>query len=528
MGVDLATIDVVIIVLYALGSIGLGVALGRNNHDAEDYFLAGRNMRWPVIGSSLYASNISTTTLVGLAGAAYTAGIAVYNYEWMAVLALVGFALFFVRPVLRSGVYTMPEFLDRRYGPRVRTYFALLTLFLNIVVDTAGSLFAGAVLFELVFPAAPFWLLIVVLALAAGLYTVVGGLAAVMVTDAIQAVILTVAAAIIFVFALDEVGGWTALIDTIERTTPEKLSLIRPLDDPHLPWFGLVLGVPILGFYFWCTNQFMIQRVLAARDETEGRLGMLFAGFLKLPTLFFMVLPGTAAIVLYPNLESANDVYPTLLFDLMPHGLLGLALAGFVAALMSQIDSTLSSASTLVTMDFIRPWRPDLTPQQLMRVGQGATLVFMGFAVLWAPQIQRFPDLFSYLQAVLAYAVGPVVALFGFGVLWKRANTTGAEAAIVVGGLTGAVLFYGIQIAGWPLHFLYAAPLGMAASSVALVVGSLWTSPPPSERVEGLVWTPDQWADDARQLAGQPWYRDYRVLSGLLVALTVAIVVAFA
>lgn len=168
MGAQLATIDVVVIVLYALGSIGLGVMLGRNNHDAEDYFLAGRNMRWPVIGSSLYASNISTTTLIGLAGAAYTAGIAVYDYEWMAAVVLVVFAVFFVRPVLRSGVYTMPEFLERRFGSRVRTYFSLLTLFLNIVVDTAGSLFAGAVLFEMVLPDVAFWQIIVVLALAAG------------------------------------------------------------------------------------------------------------------------------------------------------------------------------------------------------------------------------------------------------------------------------------------------------------------------------------------------------------------------
>jgi SSS family transporter len=330
----LGTLDWAMIGAYALVVIGIGLWLARREGDAEQYFLAGRRMTWPLIGVSLFASNISSTTLVGLSGSAYGQGIAVYNYEWMAALVLVVFAVFFLPFYLRARVFTIPEYLERRFDRRARYYFAALTPFLNIVVDTAGSLYAGRLVVQLIFPELPLWQIIAALALVAGIYTTAGGLAAVMVTDALQAILLVFGACLISVLAWQRIDGWEAVLAV---TSPEELSLILPAGNPHLPWPGLVTGVFLIGFYFWGMNQFMVQRMLSARDIDHGRWGALFAGLLKLPVLFIMVMPGLMARVLYPELPEQDLVFPTLMFDLLPVGLLGLVLAGLLAALMSSI-----------------------------------------------------------------------------------------------------------------------------------------------------------------------------------------------
>jgi len=523
----LSPIDLVVFAVYVVVVVGKGILLARTRDDtAEGYFLAGRSLVWPLIGVSLFASNISSTTLVGLAGDAYATGISVFNYEWMAAIVLGFYAVFMIPAVIRSQVFTMPEFLERRYDRRARSIFAVLTLFLNIVVDTAGSLYAGAVVFQLIAPDVPLWAIVAGLAILAGLYTAAAGLTAVIWTDALQGILLVVGSIVITIAAFDRVGGWAEVVAAVPAA---KLSLIRPTDDPALPWPGLVFGVSLLGFYFWCTNQFMAQRVLAAKNLDHARWGSLFAGFLKLPVLFIMVLPGTMAILLYPELaETPDRVYPTLLFDLLPTGLLGLVFAGFVAALMSQIDSTLNSASTLVTMDFVRPRRPSMTPHQLKRVGQGVTLAFMVLAVLWAPQIQRFPSLFRYLQATLAYTVPPVVALFLVGLFWPRANATGAIATLVGGIGAGAVLF-GLNVVEdtLGLHFLYVAPVLLVVSVVILVVVSLATPAPDRARIAPYLWSSDEWTGHAAVAGSRAWWKDYRIQGGVLLAVTAALVVAF-
>lgn len=523
--VSLHSIDIAIIAGYFLFALGLGVFLSKKHQNADDYFLAGRSMIWPFIGISLFASNISSTTLVGLAGDAYSTGISVFNYEWMASVVLVFFAIFLLPFVLRSKVFTMPEYLERRFDGRARTYFSALTLFLNIVIDTAGSLYAGGLIIQLIFPEIPIWQTITVLALFAGLYTVLGGLAAVIYTDAIQGVLLIIGSVVISWIAFDQIGGWS---EVTSQVSPEKLSLIRPLDDAGVPWLGLLTGVPLLGFYFWCNNQFMVQRVLSAKDVRHGRLGSLFAGFLKLPVLFIMVLPGTFAILLYPDLPNNNLVYPTLMFDLLPVGLLGLVLAGFVAALMSQIDSTLNSASTLVTMDFVRKWKPELKSEQLMQVGRIVTFLFMLLAVLWAPQIGRFDSLFKYLQQVLSYSVPPVVAMFILGMFWRRANASGAMYALVFGIGAGIALFLSNVVFGWTdIHFLYVAPLLFLVSISALIFGSLRAPAPDASKVDDYVWTMDFYRAETEELKGTPWYWNYRILSVGLLILTAVLVISF-
>lgn len=521
----LGTVDLVLVALYAVGIVALGVWLGRRHEDAEQYFLAGRSMVWPVIGISLYASNMGSTALVGLAGDAYSTGISVFNYEWMAAVVLVFFVIFLAPFYINSRVYTMPEFLERRYDARSRYYFSGLTLFGNIVIDTAGHLYAGGLVLKVIFPDLPLSATIVVLALLAGAYTVLGGLSAVMFTDVIQTGLLVVGSAVISVLAFDRVGSWEAVTAV---TNPEMLSLVRPLGDPAVPWLGLVFGVPLLGFYFWCTNQFMVQRVLSAKDVDHARWGGLLAAALKVPVIFIMVLPGTMARVLYPDLQNPDMVFPTMMFDMLPTGLRGLVLTGFVAAIMSSIDSTLNSASTLVTMDFVSKWKPDLDREQLMRVGRVATGVFMVMAAVWAPQIQHFGSLFKYLQSVLAYISPPIVVVFLLGVFWRRTTARGAFASLMAGLVLAAVLFplnAVVQPAWMPdVHFLYVAPILFVATAAVAVAVSLRDRRPPPEKVEELTWSLDFFAREGEALAGMPWWKNYRVLSGLVLAATAAVV----
>lgn len=523
---QLQAIDIWVVGGYALAMVIIGLVTAGKSHGAEDYFLAGRSMTWAIIGFSLFASNISSTTLVGLAGDAYSTGISVYNYEWMAGIILAFYAIFILPQVLRSQVFTMPEYLEKRFDRRARMLFAVLTLFLNIVVDTAASLYAGSLIVQMIFPDLAVWQIITALALVAGAYTILGGLSAVMITDTIQAILLLIGSVVITIFAFQKIGGdWSAVTAAVPD---HKLSLIRPIGDPGVPWLGLVVGVPLLGFYFWCTNQFMAQRLLSAKNTDHARWGSLFAGLLKLPVLFIMVLPGTMAILIYPDLERPDLVFPTLMFDLLPAGLLGLVLAGFMAALMSQIDSTLNSASTLVTMDFIRPYRPDLSSEALMKIGRVVTFGFMLAAVLWAPQIAKFDSLFKYLQQVLSYTVGPIVALFIFGTFWSRANAQGAFWCLILGFAAGAVFF--VLNAVWGMldvHFLYVGPILFVLSSGVLVIASLITPAPDPGRVAPFLWTRKLYAEDVAALAGRAWYLDYRLQALGLVGLTAAILIAY-
>lgn len=521
----LAGIDWAVIGVYAVVVIALGLWAGRRQASGTDFFLASRDSTWPVIGLSLLASNISSATLIGLAGAAYANGIAVYNYEWMATVILVFFCIFFLPFILRSRVYTMPEFLERRFSRPVRVYFSGLTIFLSVFVDKAATLYGGALMLSLVFPGVPLWQMVTILAALAGIYTIVGGLKAVLYTEVLQAVILLGAAVVLSFAAFDAVGGWANVLD---KVSPEKLSLIRPIDDPSVPWLGLVTGVPILGFYFWCTNQFMVQRVLSAKNVDHGRWGSLFAGLLKLPVLWLMVLPGTCAILLYPTLKTPDLVYPTLMFDLLPTGLLGLVVAGFLAAIMSATASTFNSAATLFTMDFVRHWYPDLDGKRLVRAGRLATLGFLAIAVIIAPQIERFGSVWQYLQGALSYTAPPIVTVFLMGLFWPRANSRGAGWAIAAGLVLGIGLFVAINVTGsLTLHFLYVAPILLAVSAVAMVIGSLGAPAPAAESLIGLTWNRSVFTAETAELAGVPLLANYRVQSVLLLAATAVIVFQF-
>ncbi|MGF1473844.1 MAG: sodium:solute symporter [Rubrobacteraceae bacterium] len=495
------------------------------NENSEDYFLGSRNFIWPLIGLSLFATNMSGSSFVGLAGAGYNSGISVYSYEFMVAIILVIF-IFFVLPFyLRSEIFTIPEFLERRYDRRTRLAFSGFNLFTNMFIDMAVALYAGALVFQTLFPAVPLWISVIVLALLAGVYTIFGGLGAVVISDSLQAVVLIIGGALVFIMTARAIPSWQAA----REAAPEgAMHIIQPIGDDVLPWPGLITGVLIIGIYYWTTNQLVVQRTLGARSIDHGRWGSLFCGFLKLPVLFIMVLPGTLAVVLYPDLQSPDLVFPTLAFDLLPIGVRGIILAALVAAITSSVDSVLNSVSTLVTMDFVKSLRPDTSERTLVQVGRVATLGAMIVAIVWAPQITNFPTLWQYLQSVLAYVTPPIVAVFLLGIFWGRVNQYGAITTLAVGIPLGVVGFVLNEILGvFAIQFLYAAGISFATSLVLLTVVSLLSAPPPREQVEELTWRPALWREETEEVRGTPLWKNYRFLSIVLLISTVTIVYIF-
>lgn len=519
---DLGGIDIAIILVYIVATRIIGFIVGRGKKDSEDYFLGGRNFIWPLIGLSLLATNQSGASFIGLAGSGYNNGIAVYNFEWLAAVALIFFVIFVLPFYLRSRVYTMPEFLDRRYGHNSRLAFSGFLIFTNVFVDLSVALYGGGIVLQTLYPEVPLWVSIVVIAALAGMYTIFGGLQAVVITDTIQGIVLLIGGTIVAVMTFMAIPSWSAVE---EAAPPEAFSLIRPLGDELTPWPGIFTGAVILGFYFWCTNQVIVQRTLGARNLDHGRWGALFAILLKLPILFIMVLPGTMALVLYPDLDNPDLVFPSLAFDLLPIGLRGVILAALLAAIMSTVDSILNALSTLVTMDFVRSFRPQTTERSLVYIGRISTAAFMIFAMIWAPQIANFPTLVQYLQSVLGYISPPVVAVFFVGLFWRRINAAGAFTTLAVMVPLGIAAFFPVEVFGLAgVHFLYVAFGSFVLSCILLAAVSLATDPPPAEKVEEYTWRRRYWTEETEELKGKPWYYNYRYLSLALAVLTAGIV----
>jgi SSS family solute:Na+ symporter len=520
---ELGAIDITIVVVWIIATRLIGFWVGRGKNDSDDYFLGGRSFIWPLIGFSLLATNQSGASFVGLAGSGYNQGIAVYNFEWLAAVALIFFVIFILPFYLRSEVYTMPEFLERRYGRNSRIAFSGFTIFTNTFVDLSVALYGGGVVLQRLYPEVPLWVSIATLAVLAGIYTIFGGLEAVVITDTIQGIVLLIGGTIVAVMTYMAIPSWDAVR---EAAPPETFSLIRPVGDELTPWPGLITGAVIIGFYFWTTNQVIVQRTLGARNLDHGRWGALFAVLLKLPILFIMVLPGAMALVLYPNLDNPDLVFPSLAFDLLPIGLRGVILAALVAAIMSTVDSILNALSTLVTMDFVKTFRPQTGQRALVSIGRAATAGFMLFAMIWAPQIANFPSLVNYLQSALSYLTPPVVAVFFVGIFWQRANAKGAFATLVAMISIGAVAFVLneiLEVTG--IHFLYVAFASFLLSCALLAAVSLATSPPPEEKVGDYTWRRRYWTEETEELKEKPWYYNYRYQSIVLAVLTAGMVI---
>jgi SSS family solute:Na+ symporter len=510
-----------IVGVYAVIVITIGLRAGRKQHTSEEYFLAGRRLRWPFIGASIYAANISTEHFVGLAGTAYVTGMAIGAYEWIAVFCLVPLILIFLPLYIRTRIYTVPEFLEKRFDPSVRLLFSGFMLAMSIVAKIAISLWAAAIVFSDVLG----WdrlTVIWVVGLVTALYTMKGGLGAVVYTDAIQATVLLAAAIALTAIGLHHVGGFGGLQAKLD---PVMFSMVRPATDPDLPWPGIFIGVFFVGSFYFGMDQVLVQRVFAAKNLNEGRLGAVFCAFLKTLNPLLIVMPGLIAKVLYPDLKNADDAYPTLLRELLPQGLLGLTIAGLTAALMGHLSATYNSIATLFTRDFYLKFRPQATQQRQILVGRIAVLAVFVLGACWAPIIGGYKSLFIYLQSVSAYLMMPFAFIFFFGVFWKRINAPGVLACMMASFVLCPVMMYNNQLKlkdQWfpclntPLltPWLHRAMLVTAICVVLLVVVSLLTPrPAPARLVDTTVHC--LWSGPSDQPAVS-WFKDYRLWLSLV------------
>lgn len=471
-------LDWLVIAIYGVVILSIGLVLTRKPKTSEEYFLAGRQLRWPFIGASLFAANISSEHFVGLAGSGYSDGMAVGGFEWMAVYCLMPLIFLFLPFYIQNKIYTVPEFLERRFSPAVRLFFSCFMIVLSVLTKLSISFWASS----LVFAGMLGWNKLSVIwtvGLITALYTMKGGLKVVVYTDAIQTSILILAAIILTAVGLHHVGGWSGVH---AKLPPQMFHMIKPATDLNYPWPGMLFGVFLLGSFYWSMDQVLVQRVFSAKNLNEGRLGAIFCGFLKISTPFLLVLPGLIARVLYPHLSKPDEAYPTLLANLMPTGLLGLTVAGIIAALMGHISATYNSIATLVTRDFYLRWRPQATQEKQIFVGRATLLVVFVVSALWAPMIGKFGNLFIYLQTVQAYLLMPFAGIFFAGVLWRRTTTAGVLSCLGAASvLCPLFLFNGqahfIPFMEHPLlrPWLNSAMVAGAACMVVLVGVSLCT-----------------------------------------------------
>ena len=416
-----------------------------------DYFLAGRNQGWLVIGASLFASNIGSEIILGVSGAGARADMPMANFEILASLILILFGWVFVPFYLRSGIYTMPEFLEKRYSTACRNYLSVVSVLAYVITKISLIIFAGALVFEVL--GIPFWTGAIITVVVTGLYTVLGGLKAVIYTDMVQAFILILGTVVVTIFGLYHLGGWGGLIETISQASLEEgkpsvdsfFNLWRPMDDTDYPWTGMLFGAPILGVWYWCTDQYIVQRALSAKDVSSARKGALFAGYLKLLPVFIFFIPGVIAYALLQkgiidfSLDNADQALPALITQLLPSGLKGLAIAGLLAALMSSLSSAFNSSSTLLTIDFYQKFRPNATEKSLVRFGRLATVILVVLSLGWIPFMDALMDggIFKYLQSIQAYISPPIAAVFLLGLFFKWINSKGAIVTLWLGFIIG-------------------------------------------------------------------------------------------
>jgi SSS family solute:Na+ symporter len=554
----------------------------RNRNTADDYFLAGRDLGWVVVGASIFASNIGSEHLVGLAGAGATSGVALAHYELHAwCLLVLGWVM--APFYLRSGVYTMPEFLERRFSPAARLVLSIISLVAYVLTKIAVGIFAGGVVFGTLLPDMQlqiggvvlnsFWIGSVTLVLLTGLYTVAGGMRAVAYTEAVQTAVLVLGSLVLTVFGLGQLGGWGELRAALG---PELFNLWKPVTPPgvestwapvkeagrmawyfnqNYPWPGMLLCAPIIGLWYWCTDQYIVQRALGAPNEREARRGTIFAAFLKLLPVFIFIVPGMIALALArtgraPGLgglvdsrgevipAAAQAAFPMLVQTVVPAGLRGLVVAGLLAALMSSLAGAFNASSTLFTIDFYRKFRPRASQARLVWVGRVATVVMVLIALLWIPVIQGARGLYEYLQGVQAYLAPPIAAVFFLGVFVSRLTAAGCLAALSVGfalgilrlavdtpvtlGLAGYAQGYEPGALLWILnniYFQYYSLLIFLVSAGVLIGVSAFTKAPTPEQLKGLTFaTVTREQERQSRLSWNRW----DVINSLIVLLLIA------
>jgi len=502
----LNTTDYIVVALYFVAVFVIAFMSGSKkseNGEAADYFLGGRNLGWFVIGASLFASNIGSEHLVGLAGQGASGELVAGQFELLASLILILLGWVFVPFYLRSGVFTMPEFLEKRYNGWARTYLSYVSIIAYVLTKISVTIFAGAIVFTALL-GIDFWTGAIFIVVATGIYTVFGGFKAVVYTDLMQMFVLVGGSIILTIYGLNHLGGVQELV---AYTTEDHWSLWRPMSDTNYPWTGIMFGAPILGVWYWCTDQFIVQRVLAAKDIDTARKGALFGGYLKLLPLFIFMMPGVVAFALAeknPELLSFGSngydaALPLMVKTVLPTGLKGLVVAGLLAALMSSLSSVFNSTSTLITFDVYKKYRPEASDRELVNAGRISTVVLVGFGIAWIPMMQAIEGgLFQQLQSIQAYISPPIAAAFLLGIFFKKINSAGAKWALLAGALLG-VGRLSMEVAGgnyqgflgWyvGMNFLHFALLLFAICSAVLILVSLAKPEAESYDDATLVWS---------------------------------------
>ena len=551
------SLDWSIIAVYLAAVVGLGVAAGFWRRKSErggeggHYFLAGNTLAWPVIGLAMFAANISTVHLVSLAEAAYKYGLVFGNFEWMAGLTLILLSLFFAPLYLRSRVATLPDFLERRFNRGCRDVLSVISLFSAIVIHMGVALYTAAWVLRGILGLAPdakifgmdaLMLFIIILGLLTGIYTMLGGLLAVVWTESVQTILLLVGAIVITVTGFLKIGGWSELAHTLASNphplaavagskvtwgTGNFLNMARGGQDASgLPWYSILLGYPVLGIWYWCCDQTIVQRVLAAKDEKSARLGPLFCAFLKIFPVFLFVLPGVICVALVQKHcfngaapQTAADTYTFMLTHLLPVGLKGLVIAAMLAAAMQTCSAALNSSATLVAYDLFKRYKPDLGDQRLVTIGKITTVLGTILAIVASPLFGHYATIFQGINKLISYVAPPITAVFLLGVFWKRASGKSALITLIAGIILGAVVFYLDWNNIYRGDFMLIAFWLFVACVVIMVVTAFLFPESLKAEARMLVW--ENWREPLRSPAG------YRVLSVVILLVFVALYLAF-
>jgi len=505
----LQTPDWIVLGIYMAVLIGVALwVFAKRNKDTEDYFLAGRNMGWFVIGASIFASNIGSEHVVGLAGTGFESGMPMAHYELHAwIVLLLGWL--FLPFYIRSGAFTMPEFLEKRFDSRSRWFLSIFSLVAYVLTKVSITIYAGGIVVSELL-GIPFWYGAIGVVVFTGIYTVIGGLKAVIYTEALQTVVLILGSVVITYLGLQAVGGWGQLRETVTAVSPDHFNMWRPMSDPDFPWTGLLIGGTIVGIWYWCTDQYIVQRTLAASNIKIARRGAIFGAYLKLLPILIFLVPGIIAFALslqHPELfaiDKADRAFPMLVKTLLPVGLKGLVAGGLMAALMSSLASVFNSCSTIFTIDIYKKLRPEKTERQLLTIGKVATGAIVILGIIWIPIMEKIGGgvMYQYLQNVQSYIAPPVTAVFLLGIIWKRVNASAAITTLMAGLFLlvlrlGSEIYYQPQLAAEEIvpgilyqfaavNFAHMAIYMFVFSVLLCIAVSLVTNVPDYARIKGL------------------------------------------
>ena len=547
------TLDWVVLGIYFLILIvvAVWVALQRNKN-TEDYFLAGRNVGWFVIGASIFASNIGSEHVVGLAGTGFSSGTPLAHYELHAwIVLLLGWL--FLPFYMRSGAFTMPEFLEKRFDSRSRWFLSVFSLFAYVLTKVSVTIYAGGIVVSELLNL-DFWIGAIGIVVFTGIYTIIGGLKAVVYTETLQTVVLILGSVIITYLGFQEVGGWNELTKTVTEVSPDHFNMWRPMNDPDFPWTGLLIGGTIVGIWYWCTDQYIVQRTLAANNIMIGRRGAIFGAYLKLLPILIFLIPGIIAYALTlqnpemfnvidsNGIERADRAFPMLVTTLLPVGIKGLVAGGLMAALMSSLASVFNSCSTIFTIDIYKKINPEKSEKYLVNIGKIATLVIVVLGIAWIPIMEKIGGgvMYQYLQNVQAYIGPPVTAVFLLGILWKRINaqasivTLSAGLVLLIVRLSSEIYFQSEISSGIvvdsvffefaTINFSHMAIFIFVFSALLCVTVSILTDEPDYSRIKGLSFG----TTTREMISKEKSYTNFDIIfSVLLVLLVIGILVFF-